>query len=214
MEPNAVECVALGIAEDYKAFIVRVLEGGKAKAFYSRDVRFFPSNFPYRHTLCRVPIADPIEDDEEDIEVISRMPDSEASTITTFGSLNDNERDAKEKLKDVQLVEKESSKLVKGAKAFVVDRDDITKEMKVFQVQVVDNQGPEDIWIQFKGDKRKYGGYKVNHDIYVTREMAERAMGEYTDGSDDEEKAMAITRSIPKAVAAADQVSRSFPMMQ
>ena len=195
MEPNAVECIALGIAEDYKAFIVRALEGGKARAFYSRDVRFFTNQFPYRHALCKIPIADPIEDDEEDLESVSSSSKSTYSTIIPSESNIDDNSEANKKFNTMELNKTESPRMIKGTKAFVVDRDDITKEMKVFQVQVVDNQGPEDIWIQFKGDKKKYGGYKVNQDIYTTREIAEKAMSEYSDGSDIEEEALAIMKN-------------------
>ena len=68
MEPHAVKCVYLGLALQYKAHIVRDLESGKARAHFSRDVKFFSSLFPYRHVLCRVPMSDPGDGDEEPFE--------------------------------------------------------------------------------------------------------------------------------------------------
>ena len=63
-EAKARRCIYLGVSSVYKAFLVRDIEAfsESKKVFYSRDVKFDITVFPYRNVLVPRPVSFPVDD--------------------------------------------------------------------------------------------------------------------------------------------------------
>ena len=160
MDPEAVRCIYMGNAHNYKAYLVRPIEEGKGhEVRASRDVHFFPSNFPYRHPLVQRPISrhEPQEDNEEDAGSEGEI--KQPSAIEP----------------DPSAIEPDQLQV--GDKLYVIDKESKDDEPRIYKVKV-DAIKDDGVWVQFKGSKIAYGPYKDGYDIFRTRKLANEEMKE------------------------------------
>lgn len=92
-EPKARRVVFLGYSEVYKAVVVRDISSPSSsyREYYARDVKFDPSQFPYRHVTVPRPIVPPMDrqDLEEERKLKNDIKKSEEEQPSVFIDGND-----------------------------------------------------------------------------------------------------------------------------
>ena len=185
MEPEAIKVVYLGNADDYKAYLVRPIEGDNGIVHATRDATFFPSQMPYSHPLLRQVTSAPPEPDEQDYEGEQAEGKGEIPQVTTA---------AEEKYRDEDVVvPKEISErrmepqgeLVQaadipkgyspGSEVYTVDRQERTGKWLVYKA-TVDSNRSDGTWLKFRSDKNAYGGYTPEVDVFQSKVKAEKLL--------------------------------------
>ena len=169
MDSEASKVVYMGNAEEFKAYLVRPLEGPSDQVRASRDVTFFPSQMPYSHPLVKQPISAPLEDIEEH-ESVEPPVVAEAYTAPE-------EPTAEAKLEpqgEVIPSSEISRGFNPGSKVYVVDKHEGTGKWKIYEV-TVDAVRSDGVYVKFRGKKDAYL-YHQDVDVFRSRAQAEKLL--------------------------------------
>ena len=178
MESEAIKVVYMGNAEDYKAFLVRPLEGPSNAVHATRDATFFASQMPYSHPLVRQVASAPIESDEEDLE--DNQTTSELGMKPSV--VEEKYRDEKVIMPEKQEPQGELIEAAEvprgyspGSEVFTVDRQEKTGRWQVYKA-TVDSNRSDGTWLKFRNDKNAYGGYTPEVDVFTSKGKAEKLL--------------------------------------
>ena len=173
MESEAIKVVYMGNAEDYKAFLVRPLEGASNAVHATRDATFFPSQMPYSHPLVRQMTSMPNDQDDEDLEDVRPMSKPDIMPPTT------EEKVVTPEMNEPQGELIKASEIPKGYSAgsevYTVDRQERTGKWQVYKA-TVDSNRSDGTWLKFRNDKNAYGGYTPEVDVFTSKDKAEKLL--------------------------------------
>jgi hypothetical protein len=170
----------MGNSEEHKAYLVRPIEGTSSNIMTSRDVKFFPSQMPYRHPTVRRPICaagdEQPEESEADDNAEFEVPEaSEAPTSTKETAI-------KPQGVPIDASEPQGAPVSTiprgfdvGTKVYVVDQDEKTQKWKIYEA-IVDSVREDGIWLKFKGIKEVFGGYTPEYDVFRSKAAAEKEL--------------------------------------
>ena len=177
MESEAQKVMYMGNGEDFKAYLVRPLEGPSDQVRASRDVTFFPSVMPYSHPLVKRPVnaADEAEvkPDEAHVEPeeVPQEPCEEYKYTKT--ELNANAPEYKPQ-GEVLPPSEISRGFSPGSKVYVVDKHEGTGKWKVYEV-IVDSVRDDGVYVKFRRKKDAYL-YHQDVDVFRSRAQAEKLL--------------------------------------
>ena len=178
MESEAQKVMYMGNGEDFKAYLVRPLEGPSDQVRASRDVTFFPSQMPYSHPLVKRPINAPMDEDVE-VEVAEAPVEPQTTPLTPVAAerheekLNANAPDFKPQEEMIPSTEI-SRGFTPGSKVYVVDKHEGTGKWKIYEV-TVDSVRTDGVYVKFRGKKQVYL-YHQDVDVFRSRAQAEKLL--------------------------------------
>ena len=183
MDPEAQKVMYMGNGEEFKAYLVRPLEGPSDQVRASRDVTFFPSQMPYSHPLVKRAIDAPMDDNVEaeaaeapaEYQSTSLLP-AAAEHEDTKGhevELNANAPEFKPQGEIIPPTEIARG-FTPGSKVYVVDRHEGTGKWKVYEV-TVDSVRADGVYVKFRGKKQVYL-YHQDVDVFRNRTQAEKLL--------------------------------------
>ena len=171
MESEAQKVVYMGNGEDFKAYLVRPLEGSSDQVRASRDVTFFPSQMPYSHPLVKRPISISV-DEEHEVEV-AEAKDEPQDDKNVKVELNANAPEYKPQ-GEVLPSSEISRGFTPGSKVYVVDKHEGTGKWKVYEV-TVDSVRADGVYVKFRGKKEAYL-YHQDVDVFRSKAQAEKLL--------------------------------------
>ena len=178
MESEAIKVVYMGNAEDYKAFLVRPIEGASDAVHATRDATFFPSQMPYSHPLLRQLASVSDEPDEEESSGNQAVGKTEVLPPTVEEKYRD------EKVITPEVMEPqgeliESTKIPRGyspgSDVYTVDRQERSGRWQIYKA-TVDSNRSDGTWLKFRNDKNAYGGYTPEVDVFTRKDKAEKLL--------------------------------------